>query len=374
MTGFISKKAITKMQSILVLIVIIAALGAGVYFYNTATPTQPTQTQTQPMTQTETQQQSQTTAVYKVAMIVPGSHNDLSWNNAAVGGLEQVGKDLGVQVDYQDQVLPADAEAVMRLYADKGYNMILAHSFDYGDAVNKTARDFPNVMFGWATGYTNFGLKNVATYDWPSHQAGYLAGYLAASMTKSGIIACMGGFSVPDVDRGMWGFIYGAQAFNPKIKVLADYVQAWDDPDKAKEHTVALLNQGADVIYNGGDGISKGTIEAANEWTASGKFVYIIGGIYDQYQLAPNITLTSVVFHPEANVKRMVQDAIAGTFNSSYLMDMTNGGVDIAPYHGLENVISQQVRDAIAQMRQNIISGSLVIPNTETTVPNKTGF
>ena len=158
----------------------------------------------------------------------------------------------------------------------------------------------------------------------------------------------MGGFSVPDVDRGMWGFIYGAQAFNPKIKILADYVQAWDDPDKAKEHTVALLNQGADVIYNGGDGISKGTIEAANEWMASGKFVYIIGGIYDQYQLAPNITLTSVVFHPEANIKRMVQDAIAGTFNSSYLMDMTNGGVDIASYHGLERAIPQQVRDAIA--------------------------
>ena len=66
---------------------------------------------------------------------------------------------MGVQVDYQDQVLPADAEAVMRLYADKGYNMILAHSFDYGGADNKTARDFPNVMFGWATGYTNFGLK-----------------------------------------------------------------------------------------------------------------------------------------------------------------------------------------------------------------------
>jgi basic membrane protein A len=374
LTGFYSRNAITKMQAVLVLVVVIVALGAGIYAYNSMTPTQTTTTPSTQASQTIITTQSSQTPVYKVAMIVPGAHNDLSWNNAAVDGLEQVGKDLGIQVDYQDQVKPADAEAVMRLYADKGYNMILAHSFDYGDAVNKTARDFPKIMFGWATGFTNFGLNNVATYDWPSHQAAYLAGYLAAAMTKSGIIATMGGFPIPDVDRGMWGFVYGARAYNPKIKILADYVQAWDDPDKAKEHTVALLNQGADVIYNGGDGISKGTIEAANEWKASGKFVYIIGGIYDQYQLAPNATLTSVVFHPEANIKRMVQDAIAGTYKPSYLMDMTNGGVDLAPYHGMQSAIPQQVVTSIAQMRQDIISGKLVINNNEEAVPAKIGF
>jgi basic membrane protein A len=374
LTRFYSNSAITKMQAVVILVVLIIAFGAGIYAYNSmAPPSTMTESTTVPSTETSMMQTS-ATAAYKVAMIVPGAHNDLSWNNAAVDGLMAVGKDLGIQVDYQDQVKPADAEAVLRLYAEKGYNMILAHSFDYGDAVNKTARDFPNVMFGWATGYTNFNLTNVATYDWPSHQAAYLAGYLAAAMTKSGIIATMGGFPIPDVDRGMWGFVYGAQAFNPKIKILADYVQAWDDPDMAKEHTIALLNQGADVIYNGGDGISKGTIEAANEWKASGKFVYIVGGIYDQYQLAPNITLTSVVFHPEANIKQMVQDAIAGTYKSSYLLDMTNGGVDLAPYHNLQSAIPEQVISSISSMRADIISGKLVIQNNETAVPAKIGF
>ncbi len=373
MNALLSTKAITKMQGVLVLVVvIIAAVGASMLFMQQPT-TQPAQTS---MTEqpTQTQPMTQTSVAYKIAMIVPGSHTDLSWNNAAVDGLTQVGKDLGVQVDYQDFVLPADAESVMRLYADKGYNLILAHSFDYGDAVNKTARDFPNVMFGWATGYTNFGLKNVATYDWPSHQGGYLAGYIAAGMTKSGIIACIGGFPVPDVNRGMWGFVYGAQAYNPKIKVLVDYVQAWDDPDKAKEHTLALLNQGADVIYNGGDGISKGTIEAANEWKTAGKYVYIIGGIYDQSSLAPDITLTSVVFHPEANIKRMVQDAQAGMLQPSYLMDMTNGGIVLASYHGLESAIPQQVRDSVASMQADIISGKLVVQNNENALPAKIGF
>jgi basic membrane protein A len=375
LSRFYSNSAVTKMQAVIILVVLIIAFGAGIYAYNSMTPTSTMTESSMTVPSTETSMmQSSTTAVYKVAMIVPGAHNDLSWNNAAVDGLMAVGKDLGIQVDYQDQVKPADAEAVLRLYAEKGYNMILAHSFDYGDAVNKTARDFPKVMFGWATGYTNFNLTNVATYDWPSHQAAYLAGYLAAAMTKSGIIATMGGFPIPDVDRGMWGFVYGAQAYNPKIKILADYVQAWDDPDMAKEHTIALLNQGADVIYNGGDGISKGTIEAANEWKASGKFVYIVGGIYDQSQLAPNITLTSVVFHPEANIKQMVQDAIAGTYKSSYLLDMTNGGVDLAPYHNLQSAIPEQVIASISSMRADIISGKLVIQNNETAVPAKIGF
>jgi len=362
------------------IIFLIVGLAGGYQWGVSSVPPGTTTTMTSTVTETvkETVTQAPVTTVpleYRVAMIVPGDHNDLSWNNAAIDGLQQVGKELNIDVHWEDWILAKDAENTMRRLAGKeGYNMILAHSFDYMDAVNKTARDFPNVVFGWATGFTNFGLKNVATYDWPSHQAAYLAGYIAANMTKSGIIACMGGFSVPDVDRGMWGFIYGAQAYNPNIKILADYILAWDDPDKAKEHTLALLNQGADVIYNGGDGISKGTIEAAVEWKASGKYVYIIGGIYDQYELASDITLTSVVFYPATNIRQMVEDARKGQLQPSYLMDMTKGGVDLAPYHNMESAIPQSVRDKVAEMRQAIISGTLTITNTETEVPAKTGF
>jgi len=292
----------------------------------------------------------------RVALVLPGRINDVSWNQAAYEGLKQVEKDLGIETAYSENVSVADVERVLRDYATAGYDLILAHSFNYGDAVFKVAKDFPNLKFGWATGFKS--APNVAFYDWPAHEVGYLVGMLAAYMSKTGKVGALGGFDVPDVVRALEGFKLGAKAVNPNVRIFTTYIGDWEDAAKAKEAALAHIENGADVVYINGDGISYGVIEAAKE-----KGVYAIGGIADQYSLAPETILSSTVLNVGFTIKKMVEDVQAGKLKESYLYSLKEGGVDIAPYHALEKGIPQEVKDKIAKTKQDILEGKFQVPD-----------
>lgn len=294
--------------------------------------------------------------VWKVAMIMPGRVNDVSWNAAGYNGLKDAEKNLSIKFAYTENVAVPDAETALRGYAEQGYDLILAHSFNYKDAVNNVAKDYPDIKFGWATGDKASG--NITIYDWPANQAGYLAGMLAASMSKTNRIGATGGFDVPDVVRALEGFKLGAKAVKPDIEVYITYLNEWDDIAKGKEAVMAQIEQGADIIYCNGDGISIGCIQACKE-----KGVYAIGGIADQNELAPDTVITSTVLKVDTTIAGMIKDLEAGKFKDKYLYDMPGGGVDLAPYHGFEKKIPEETKTLISETREKILKGELKIPD-----------
>ncbi len=293
---------------------------------------------------------------WKVAMVMPGKINDVSWNAAGYQGLVGAKKVLSIDYSYSENVSVADVETALRDYASQEYDLILAHSFEYGDAVKKVAKDYPNTKFGWGTGIES--SKNVTIYDWPAHQGGYLAGMLAASLSKTNKIGSTGGYDVPDVVRALEGYKLGAKAVKPDIQVFVTYLNAWDDVAKGKEAVIAQIEQGADVVYCNGDGISLGCIQACKE-----KGVYAIGGIADQYELAPDTVITSTVLNVNTSIIGMIKDLEAGQFKEKYFYDMVEGGVDLAPYHGLEEKIPEDIKELIAKKREAIIKGEFKVPD-----------
>ncbi len=293
---------------------------------------------------------------WKVAMIMPGKINDVSWNAAGYNGLVKAEKNIGIKFSYSENVSVTDAETAIRDYASQGYDLILAHSFNYGDAVKKVAKDYPSIKFGWATGTDS--KENVAIYDWPAHQAGYLAGMLAASMSKTNKIGATGGFDVPDVVRALEAYKLGAKSVKPDIKVFITYLNEWDDVAKGKEAVIAQIEQGADVVYCNGDGISFGCIQACKE-----KKVYAIGGIADQNELAPDTVLTSTVLNVDTSISGMIMDLAAGHFKNKYFYDMIEGGVAMAPYHGLENKIPMDVKMLLSKTEFDIKTKKFKVPD-----------
>jgi basic membrane protein A len=293
---------------------------------------------------------------WKVAMIMPGKINDVSWNAAGYQGLMEAKKTLPIKFSYSENVSVTDAETAIRDYASQGYDLILAHSFNYGDSVKKVAKDYPAIKFGWATGIDS--TENVTIYDWPAHQAGYLAGMLAASMTKTNKIGATGGFDVPDVVRALEAYKLGAKSVKPDIKVFITYLNEWDDVAKGKEAVIAQIEQGADIVYCNGDGISFGCIQACKE-----KGVYAIGGIADQYELAPDTVLTSTVLKVDTSITGMIKDLESGKFKDKYFYDMIEGGVDMAPYHGLENKIPAETKKLLAKTKEDIMKKKFTVPD-----------
>lgn len=297
----------------------------------------------------------------KVALVLPDVITDLSWNAMAYQGLEAVAKELGVDFVYQERVADADVERVLRDYAQQGYDLILAESFNYQDATIKVAKDFPNLKFATATGFmtqaTGFSdvPANHAVYDWPAHQAGYLTGMLAALMSKSGHVGFVGGYEVPDIVRQAEGFKDGARAITPDIKIGVIYTGSWVDTVKGQEAAISLLDLGADVIAQAADGPGVGALKACESRGAFG-----IGYVADQNHVAPKNVLTSVMLVKQAAYKAMLQDIQNGRFESKpYLFDLIQGGVALAPYHDL---VPEAIQKQIEQAQQDILSGKIVVP------------
>ncbi len=342
-------KVNTLVISVVVVVVVVAI--AAVYLA-TAPATTPTSTTTQTTTTTPEE-------TIKVALICDAPLNDVGWNAMAWEGMVYIRDELGGDVSYSESVGEADSERVVREYAAAGYDLIIGHSFGFQAALFATAPDYPDLAFAWNDGYET--ATNVCVYEALSHEAGYLAGMLAAGMTETGIVGAQAGMQVPDVNRTLNGFILGAKAMNPDVQVLTTYIGTWVDTGKSKEAALAMIDAGADVLLHASSSAGLGAIEAGRD-----RGIMIIGDTADQYVLGPEVMLTSVLMKWSKPVIDMAQDVIDGAFEGKfYSYSMPTGGADIAPYHDFDSVIPQELKDLIAQTKADIISGELVVERND---------
>ncbi len=180
----------------------------------------------------------------------------------------------------------ADAERVIRRLAQEGNRLIFTTSFGYGDPTVKVATSFPNVVFEHATGYKR--SKNVGTYLAKFEEGRYLAGIVAAKMSKTGVAGYVAAFPIPEVIRGINAFTIGMREVNPNAKVRVVWVNSWYDPGKEREAAEALIAQGADVIMQHTD--STAPVQAAEA-----KGVYAIGYHSDMSKFGPKAHLVASV-------------------------------------------------------------------------------
>ncbi len=289
----------------------------------------------------------------KVAMVLSGPINDDDWNSVGYNGLKKACEELGVEFAYSESVTDADAERVIRDYAARGYRLIFAHSFSFGEATLKVAKDFPETIF--MAGTANELTKNMGTYDNPDYQGAYLAGMLAAGISKTGTIGWVDGMASPNMLANLHAYQAGALEMNPEIKVLHTFIGSWYDPPKAKEAAIAQIEQGADVLSSQGVGV----IDAAIE-----KKVWALGAMTDQNFMGPDVVLTSVMWDLYPCIKNVTQEVIDGTWksgNRSY--GIADGAVYFAEYHGLDSNIPADVLEKVNAKFDAIKTGEFEVPH-----------
>lgn len=299
-----------------------------------------------------------TTSPLKIAMVMPGPINDNDWNSVGYNGLKLAAEELGAEFAYSENVTDADAERILRDYASRGYNLIFAHSFSFGNATLEVAKDFPDIIFmaGTATELT----ANMGTYDNPDYQGAYLAGMLAAGVSESGVIGWVDGNPSPNMLANLHAYEAGAAEMKPEIKVLHTFIGSWYDPPKAKEAALAQVEQGADVLSAQGVGV----IDAAKE-----KKVWVLGAMTDQNYMGPEVVLTSVTWDLAPLIKGVAQSILDGKWESkNWSFGIVEGSVNLAPFHGLDSSISAEVIDKVNQKFEDIKSGSFVVPHDTTEV------
>ena len=118
------------------------------------------------------------------------------------------------ELAYTELVPEGDAERAIQ-YADDGFDLVVAHSFGYGETTKAVAADHPDTAFAWAGGIAG-QEGNVADYEQPFHEAYYLLGIIAGDVSETGVLGGAGGFDIPACHSLIEAFYLGAQEINPE--------------------------------------------------------------------------------------------------------------------------------------------------------------
>lgn len=287
-------------------------------------------------------------AKVKAAFIYNGPIGDHGWIFAHEKGRRDLEKALPyVETAFTESVLPGDAERVMNLYLQRGYNVIFGATFEYMDTMLNLAKRHPNVVFEHVAGFKT--APNMGTYWGRIYQPSYLAGMVAGKMTKTDVIGYAAAYPIPLVLRIFNAFVLGVQSVNPRAKVHLVWTLSWYDPAKEREAGDSLLDINADVLaqyFN----------SPAVQQAAEKRGKYSVGVYSDMSAFAPKAHLTAPVFNWGVFYKKVAEEIHKGTWKSSqYWGGMKDGVVGLAPFGPM---VPQDVRDRVERKKAEILSGA----------------
>jgi basic membrane protein A and related proteins len=302
-------------------------------------------------------------AGFKVALVTTGPRTDGGWNAGAFKGLDEVKTALGLTdadvASIDNQKSAGEQEESLRAFATKKFNMVIGHGHEYDEIAHKIEKDFPDTLFVISSGEKT-GAR-ITPIVLQLEDGAYLEGMLAAGMSKTGKLAEVGAEEIPPVKSVFTAFEKGARAVKPGIVILHPvYTGDWDDPVKAKQATIPLIDQGADVVMQDVDAAAQGVFNAVQDANKHGKTIYALGTNNDQNGMAPDVVLASApIFIGKAFVA-IAKEARAGTFKpSDKPWDMKSGTIDYVLNPRLEAKVPSDLKTKIEAARAKIVDGTL---------------
>ncbi|MEM2016331.1 MAG: BMP family protein [Nitrososphaerota archaeon] len=282
----------------------------------------------------------------------------------------------GIKVDYQfvdRKIDPKEFELALE-DAAKVADIVFLDAFLKEDIARRVAQKYPNVAFAAGSEYLP-APPNFAVFDNWLHQPAFLAGVIAGKITKTNKIGVVAAMEINEVNRIVNAFIAGAKSVNPNVKAKVVYLlgnippgeSPWYHPATAKRLAKTLIDLGADVIF----AERVGAEEAAREAYAEGKEVWVVGNMADQYERAPEVTITSLVWDMRPTVRVAFERVLAGTwaadnlgtyswtsFGGSYLADFHHFGKPSPP-------MTSEILSLVKEWETRIVNGLTWIPIIE---------
>jgi basic membrane protein A len=265
-----------------------------------------------------------------MAVVMPSATTDAAFSQSMYTSLKAVQAEMGgenaLEIAYSEGMFKVpDAAAAIRDYANKGYDLVIAHGSQYGASIQEVAPDFPNTSFAWGTNVDTFGLKNVFAYTAAAEEGGYVNGVMAATLTKSKIIGVTGPVEVGDAKTYIEGFIAGVKSVDPTIQVNATWTGSFSDVALMTEAAKTHIAAGADILTGSSQSVV-GSIGAAQ---TQGDVLWF-GTQADQSSLAPNLVVASQMYDWTSIIKDMIAKHKVGTLGGeAFTLHLANEGLKI---------------------------------------------
>jgi basic membrane protein A and related proteins len=300
-----------------------------------------------------------------------GGVDDKSFNASAWAGAQSV-QGSGITVKYLVAQSDADYAPNIKKLVDEGCNIVIGVGFLIAGSIEDAAKKNPNTNFAIVDSGPA-GVPNHKALLFATNQSSFLAGYLAASYSKTGVVATYGGMNFPGVTDFMDGFVKGVAHYN-KVKKKSVKALGWDpakkdgtfvgnfsDSAKALQISKNFELQNADVIFPVAGGLGGATAQNA----MSSKKSVVIWVDSDGVIAAPqykSVLITSVLKGVGTSVAQVIRDQKSGKFSSTpYLGTIKNKGTGLAPFYDYDSKISQKTKDELKRISLAIAAGSLKI-------------
>ncbi len=302
--------------------------------------------------------------VTKVGFASPEKPNDYGWNQQGYAGAQAAAKSQGASVIASTGIGYENVEPVLRRLAQRGSDLIIAHASGYNTIAPKIAQQFHVPVVVWDAKGSKPGLvSNVIT---AAQQGAYLAGVLAAQVTKTGTLGIVVSASDENWFKQSGGFVQGARSINPKLKFRFARIgnASYADAAGGKRITQQVIAAGADIVFGMGDGASFGMLQAVQtaKAPAGANKVYFIDVIGNKSKIdKKGVLLSSELWNFTPIYTQAIKDVNAGTFGKTYVLGANNG---LSLLKTNKAPASAWAKVAVAQKK--VANGSIKVVSTAT--------
>ncbi len=299
------------------------------------------------------------TAIKPAVVYGMGGRFDKSFNEGVGIGSDKFKAETGIAVTEFESSNETQFEQAHRRFAQRGQDPIIGVGFSQAVAVEKVAKEFPQVRFTLID--SKVDLPNVQSVLFKEHEGSFLVGVLAAMASKSGKVGFVGGMDIPLIRRFACGYEQGVRYANAKGEVVQNMTgttpAAWNDPARGGELARGQFDRGVEVIYAAAGATGLGVLQAAKD---RGKLS--IGVDSNQNHLHPGSVLTSMIKRVDLVAYQSFMAARGGTWKAGLsVLGLKEGGVDWALDQNNEKLVTPEMKAKVDAAKADIVSGKIVV-------------
>ena len=296
-----------------------------------------------------------------LALVVAGNFGDRSFYDSSNAGVTKL-EEEGVTVKRIECGNNGHTEQIYN--AADAADIVVLVGWEFFE-VEAVAPEYPDTKFIWIDNATGAPVSNVLNITYAQNEGSFLAGYVAAKLSQTGVIGAMGGADQDTINDFIVGYKQGALHANPDIIVEVIYSGTYDDPVVGKDCALTLHEKGADVIFQIASKCGDGVFEAAQE-----EGFYAIGVDSDQKYIAPQVIVCSMRKEVGDSIYYAVKEYMAkgdecGLFGTTWVADMATGYVGLAYGEaGSVQQVSAELKVEVEELVKKIISGEIKVDTT----------
>jgi basic membrane protein A and related proteins len=299
-----------------------------------------------------------------------GGFEDKSFNETSYAGLMAAKESMGIKTAEVESNAVAEFEDNINAMVQQNCNSITTVGFLLGDATEKAARANPDIDFSIVDYAYDNPADNLKGLLFNTAEPSFLAGYLAAGVSESGVVGTFGGQNIPSVTAFMEGFRQGVERYNEDegadVKLVGwdgnkgSFTNDFEAKTKGQDTAEKMIQQGADVIFPVAGPAGLGGLQAAKDQNV--RAIWVDSDGCESAAEYCDVLLTSVMKGMDVAVQEAVTASAEGEFtNEAYTGTLENGGVGLAPFHELESTIPDELKDKLEELEQQIIEGELTV-------------